>query len=187
MQNIRAKTAALLLLVAAGGSLLFGCTNRQYATPEEAIHNACSAFGPKALSGTLIGGAVGAAGGAAIGAAAGGGKNAAYGALAGLAAGLIVGAIAGNTADKKDCQQAHLALQRVNDTPTGVRVAWANGVSGSYGAFTPVTDERTVNGHVCRDIRSDYFIKDHQPVVGEPGLVCRTADGDWARVEVPAS
>lgn len=163
-----------------------GCANRQYATPEEAIQNACSSFGPKALSGALIGGLAGAAGGAAIGASAGGGQNAAYGALAGLAAGLIVGAIVGNTTDKRDCEQAQLALQRMTTAPVGTRVAW-NSASGSYGAFTPVTDAKTVNDRICREIRADYYIKNHQPVTGESGVICRTPSGDWARVAPPAS
>jgi surface antigen len=158
---------------------------RQYATPEEAIKDACSAFGPKALSGTLIGGVAGAAGGAAIGAAAGGGREAAIGALAGLTVGLIAGAIAGSTADKKDCQQAQIALQQMNTAATGSRISW-NSASGSYGAFTPVNEPTKINGHVCREIRSDYYLKNHQPVLGEPGMVCRTAEGDWARVTPPA-
>jgi hypothetical protein len=185
MQVLVARKYVSVLLVAALSYVLVGCANRQYATPEEALQNACSAFGPKALSGALIGGAVGAAGGAAIGAAAGGGRNAAVGALAGLAAGLIVGAIAGNFTDKRDCQEAQFALQQMATTSTGTRVAW-NSVSGSYGAFTPVSDETTANGKTCREIRSDYYIKNHQPVVGEPGLVCRSANGDWARVDPTA-
>ena len=185
MQNLRHRKCVSVVLTIAGCSLIVGCANRQYATPEEAIQNACSAFGPKALSGALIGGVAGAAGGAAIGAAAGGGKNAGYGALAGLAAGLLTGAIIGNITDQKDCQQAHLALQQMNAAATGTRLTWANNASGSYGAFTPVSDAKTVNGHICRDIRSDYFIKNHQPVTGEPGLVCRTTGGDWARVATP--
>jgi surface antigen len=166
--------------------LLAGCI-RQYATPEEAIKDACSAFGPKALSGALIGGAAGAASGALIGAAAGGGRGAGYGALAGLVVGSIAGAIAGNIVDKQDCQQAQLALQQMESAKVGVPVQWQNYASGSSGSYTPMTDATSVNGHVCREIRADYYIKNHEPVTGDPGLVCRTADGDWARVETSGS
>ncbi len=186
MQNFREKKWVSLAILAVGCNLLVGCANRQYATPEEAVHNACSSFGPKALSGVLIGGLAGAAGGAAIGAGAGGGQNAAYGALAGLAAGLIVGAIVGNMTDKRDCEQAQAALQRLTTAPVGTRVAW-NSASGSYGAFTPVTDAKTVNDRLCREVRADYYIKNHQAVTGEPGLICRTPEGDWARVSPPSS
>jgi surface antigen len=185
MNRHREKYVSLAVLVLAC-NVIAGCANRQYATPEEAIKNACSAFGPKALSGTLIGGAAGAAGGAAIGAAAGGGRDAAIGALAGLLVGAVVGTIAGHVADGKDCEQAHLALQKMNTTPTGVQVAWNNSASGSYGSYTPISDATTINDHVCREIRADYFIKNHQPVTGETGLVCRTPDGDWARVATPS-
>ena len=182
MQGLVTRKCVSVLLIAAFSYVLVGCANRQYATPDEAIQNACSAFGPKALSGALIGGAVGAAGGAAIGAGVGGGRNAALGALAGLAAGVIAGAIVGNITDKRDCQEAQLALQQMATASTGTRVAW-NSVSGSYGAFTPMSDATTANGRTCREVRSDYYIKNHQPVVGEPGLVCRSANGDWGRVD----
>jgi len=135
MHSIR-KTVASISILAVVCSAAQGCAGRQYATPEEAIQHACSAFGPKALSGAFIGGAAGAAGGAVIGAAAGGGRNAALGALAGLVAGLLVGAVAGNITDQEDCQQAQLALQQMDTAKTGAPVAWRNYASGSYGAYT---------------------------------------------------
>jgi hypothetical protein len=49
-----------------------------------------------------------------------------------------------------------------------------------------VTDAVTINDRVCREVRSDYYIKNREPVVGEMGLVCRTASGDWARVANPS-
>src|SRR5712692_8441869 len=101
LRKCRDKKYVYLVLLLVGCNVTAGCANRQYATPEEAITNACSAFGPKALSGTLIGGVAGAAGGAAIGAAAGGGHEALIGALAGLLVGAMVGTIAGHVTDKK--------------------------------------------------------------------------------------
>jgi surface antigen len=97
-----------------------------------------------------------------------------------------VGALAGHTADQRDCQAAQAALQRMNAASIGTRIAWSS-TTGSYGAVTPVSDERTVNNRVCREIRADYYIKNHAPVLGEAGLVCRTENGDWARVEAPSS
>jgi len=181
MQKLRRKKYIATALFLVSSSLITSCANRQYATPEEAAEHACSALGPKALSGALVGGLAGAAGGAAIGAAAGGGRNAGYGALAGLVTGLLVGAIAGHTADHRDCEAAQAAIQQAGMASVGTRIAW-NSASGSYGSIMPVSEAQTVNGRVCREIRSDYYIKNHEPVVGEPGLVCRTSNGDWARV-----
>ena len=157
MQSFSKKRYVIPISVLLSASLLEGCAH-QYATPEEAVQHACSAFGPKAMSGALIGGLAGAAGGAAIGGAAGGGRNAAYGALAGLVAGVLVGALAGRTADQRDCQAAQAALQQINTASTGTRIAW-NSASGSYGAVTPVSGQKTVNNHVCREVRSDYYIR----------------------------
>lgn len=182
ISNLRQRKLVSLAIIALAGNLVAGCAT-QYATPEEAIKNACSAFGPKAMSGAIIGAAAGAAGGAAIGAAAGsGGREAAIGALAGLAVGLIAGAMAGKSADQGDCQQAQIALQRINAASTGERITWNNSSTGSAGAFTPVSGTKTVNGRVCREIRADYYIKNHAGVTGETGLVCRSSSGDWGRV-----
>lgn len=186
MQTTGIKKGLAVGILLFSCSLAVGCASRQYATPEEAIKNACSSFGPKALSGALIGGVAGAAGGAAIGAAVGRGSDAGYGALAGLIVGLVAGAIAGNIADEKDCQQAQQALQAMNTAKTGDHIYWNNSISGSYGSFVPVSDAKVINERTCREIRSDYYIKNHRPVVGELGLVCRTPDGDWARVAAPS-
>jgi len=186
ISKMRRRSWVVLAIVALNSNVLAGCAMQQYSTPEEAIKNACSAFGPKAMSGALIGGAAGAAGGAAIGATAGrGGRDAAIGALAGLAVGLLAGAAAGRNADQGDCQQAQIALQRIKATQVGERVTWNNSSTGSSGAYTAVSGERTVNGKVCREIRADYYIKNHQAVTGEPGLVCRSSGGDWGRVAMP--
>jgi hypothetical protein len=42
--------------------------------------------------------------------------------------------------------------------------------------------EYTQNGQVCRPIRADYYMKNHDPVLGDSGVVCRTPSGDWERV-----
>lgn len=172
-------SCAVLAIAAAVGT---GCTNRPYASAQEAAQNACASLGPKALSGALIGGLAGAAGGAAIGALAGGGRAAGYGALAGLAAGLLVGGVAGNQADQRDCQEAQIALQQMNTARVGQPVYWSNAATGSHGTFTPVSATYEANGQICRQIRGDYYMKDHQPVTGDTGVVCRTPNGDWQRV-----
>ncbi len=172
---VRAVATIMLL------GTLDGCAPT-YATPEAAVQNACSALGPKAMSGALIGGLGGAAGGAAIGAARGGGKGAAIGAGVGLLAGLLVGTVAGNMADRADCREAQAALQRLSFAPAGTPIYWSNPASGSHGAYTPAGPASTVAGRVCRPVNADYYIKGHAPVVGDTGLVCRTPDGDWARV-----
>ena len=175
--SVTAPSAIVLFLL-----LTTGCATRQYATPEEAIANTCTALGPKALSGALIGGLGGAAGGAAIGAAIGKGSGSAIGAGAGLLIGLIAGIAAGNQMDQQDCREAHIALQRLENQPVNQPIAWGNYSTGSHGNFTPVSAEYNLNSHVCRQIRADYSIKDHEPVYGDTGVICRTANGDWARM-----
>ena len=173
--------------IIAASAFTAGCATHQYATPEEAIKNACSAIGPKALSGALIGALVGAGGGAAIGAAAGsGGHDAAVGALAGLIVGTVAGVVAGSHVDKQDCEEAQKALQAMSTSSTGTRVVWNNTATGSGGAFTAVSDAKEVNGRVCREIRADYWIKNNRNVSDEEGLVCRTSAADWARVKNPS-
>jgi surface antigen len=173
-------TAALCLAVVAMISV-GGCATRQYATPEEAVKSACSSLGPKAASGALIGAAAGAAGGGLIGAAAGNTKGALIGAGLGLLVGAIAGGAAGHNLDQQDCAQAQIALQQMQTLPTGQSVAWSS-PTGSHGSITAFTDDYEVGGRVCRRIRSDVYLQNHEPVYGDEGVVCRDANGDWARV-----
>src|SRR4051794_12621402 len=101
--NTRLPTAALLIGALSTTILATGCANRPYSSPQEAAQNACSALGPKALSGALLGGLGGAALGAGVGAAAGGGRGAAIGAGVGLLGGLVAGVVVGKQADQRDC------------------------------------------------------------------------------------
>lgn len=156
-----------------------GCAP-QYKTPEEAAANACSALGPRALSGALIGGLGGAAGGAAIGGATGGGRGAAIGAGIGLLAGVVGGLAVGHNLDQNDCAQARIALQQVSTEAAGY-VAYWNSPTGSHGSYTVTSDNFTQNGRVCRHIRSDFQISGHQPME-DSGITCRTDSGDWERV-----
>lgn len=157
-----------------------GCAP-QYKTPQEAAANACSALGPRALSGALIGALGGAAGGAAIGAAAGGGRAAGIGAAAGLLAGAIGGLAVGHQLDQNDCAQARIALQQASMAPTGYVAYWTS-QTGSHGSMTPISDSFTQDGRVCRRIRSDVQIQGHEPVQ-DVGVTCRTDNGDWVRID----
>ncbi len=172
-------TAALLALTLTAGSLP-GCAP-QYGSAQEAANSACSAMGPKALSGAAIGGLGGAAAGAAIGGSTGSGRNAAIGAAAGLAAGLIGGLAVGNQLDQRDCAEARYALARMGAGRTGVVVGWQS-ASGSRGQFTPISAPVTgSDGRVCRQFRANTVLNGHEPVQ-ETGTVCRDAQGDWQRV-----
>lgn len=177
----RAIVLSAATLVSVGG-----CA-QQYATPEEAMAHACSALGPRALSGALIGGLGGAAGGAAIGGIAGGGRGAAIGAGIGLAAGLVAGTITGHTLDQADCREAQIALQEMGNAEVNQAVVWSNPTTGSHGQFTPISNDFIMDGRVCRHIRADYYMSRHEPVVGDQGVICRSSNGDWARVAAPAT
>lgn len=178
------KTTSLLATASLLCSLSAGCAP-QYKTPEEAAANACSALGPRAMSGALLGGLGGAASGAAIGGASGGGRGAAIGAGVGLLVGLIGGLAVGHHLDQNDCAQAQIALQQAATASDGYMASWSS-ATGSHGAFTPVGDNFTQNGHICRRIHSDVQLQGHQPVEDE-GVTCRTDNGDWVRVSNPSA
>ncbi len=154
-----------------------GCTNRPYASPQEAAQNACRALGPKALSGALIGGLGAGALGAGLGAAAGGGRGAAIGAGIGLLGGLITGLVAGSQADQRDCAAAQAALAQLTTQPVGVAVTWYS-PSGSFGSYTPVSAEYAEGPRFCRQVRESTNIVGHQPTQGS-GVACRLPNGDY--------
>ena len=177
----RLPAAALLACSAATLTLVPGCADHPYSSPEQQAQNACQAFGPKALSGALIGGLGGAGAGAGIGALAGGGKGAAIGAGAGLLAGLIGGMMVGHNLDQRDCAQAQQALARIRYAAPGQAVVWSS-ATGSRGTYTAVgTEYAGQNGQVCRLVRQDASLVGHQPTTGEV-VTCRTPDGDYQTV-----
>ena len=179
--------ATKLTLTLATASLLCASTGcaPQYATPQQAAAAACSALGPRALSGAAIGGLGGAAGGAAIGAAAGRSRGAAIGAGVGLAAGLLSGLVVGHQLDQNDCARAQFALQQAAGAPVGQAAYWTS-PTGSRGAFTPTSDTFVQDGRFCRRLRSDVQLQGHAPV-SDVALACRTSEGDYVRVSAPAS
>ena len=161
---------------------LGGCA-QHYASPQQAAANACSAFGPGATSGALIGGLTGAAGGAAIGGLAGhSGTAALIGAGAGLLAGLLVGGAIGHNVDAKDCAAARVALQNIENAPVGQRIPWSDPSTGSSGYYVPTaaayTNEQT--NEICRPVSASYYLNGHKPVEDDTGNVCRDANGGWA-------
>ncbi|WP_281701147.1 hypothetical protein [Acetobacter malorum] len=179
--SFRRPVAALSMISVM--SLTAGCTNQPYSSPEEQAQNACQAFGPKTLSGALIGTFGGAGTGAAIGAIASGGKGAAIGAGAGALAGLIGGLITGNQLDKRDCAQAQAALQQVRYMNVGQSASWSTPGTGSYGSYTPLTgDIQQTNGQICRKVRQDTTLQGHKPTSQEE-LTCRDVNGDYTRVQ----
>jgi surface antigen len=183
MKLVRSKAVSGVLAVGLIGLLNTGCATRQYSSPQEAAANACSAMGPKALSGALIGGLGGAAAGAGIGAAAGGGRGAAIGAGLGLAAGIIGGLAVGNRLDQNDCAQAQIALAQAAEAAPGQAISWRS-PTGSYGSYTPsapIYADASTPGRVCRQFSETVVIKGHEPVQ-DTGTTCRDGDGDWHRI-----
>jgi surface antigen len=159
-------------------SLTAGCTTQPYTSPQQQAQNACQAFGPKALSGALIGGLSGAAGGAGLGAIAGGGRGAAIGAGVGLLAGMFTGAAVGNQLDQRDCAQAQMALAELQAAPVGQPVAW-HSPSGSYGTYTATGQQYASNDTFCRPTNQSLTLKGRQ-TTQQSGEVCRLPNGDYA-------
>ncbi len=184
MMSRTSKAGAPLMAAASVCVLLSGCASRQYASPQEAANNACSALGPKALSGSLIGGLGGAAAGAGLGAAAGGGRGAAIGAGVGLLVGLIGGLAAGSHLDQSDCAQAQIALAQAAQGGIGQAVFWTS-PTGSYGTYTPsamLYADTSAPGRMCRRFTGTLVIKGRDPVQ-DSGVTCRDAGGDWYRMD----
>lgn len=166
-------------------TLTTGCTDRPYASPQEQAQNACKAFGPKTLSGGLIGALGGAGAGAGIGALAGGGKGAAIGAAAGAVTGLLAGFVVGNQMDKHDCAEAQMALAQIGGRPIGYTASWSNPATGSHGSYTPISAEMPqADGRVCRRVRQDTALKGYNPS-SQVVLTCRLANGDYETVQAP--
>lgn len=183
MKTVSRRANIIFSGMLASSLMLSGCA-QHYSSPEQAASNACSAFGPRASSGALIGGVSGAAGGAAIGELAGhSGTAALIGAGIGALAGVMAGSAIGHHLDQRDCAAAQLALQQIGNTPTGQPLAWSDPSTGSHGLYIPTAAEFTdpKSGLICRPINASYYLNGHKPVVGETGNVCRNSNGDWYR------
>jgi len=177
---VKANSSFAVVLLAA--ALLGGCA-QNYNSAQQAAAGSCSALGPRAMSGALIGGVVGAGAGAGIGALAGGGRGAAIGALGGLLIGAVAGLAEGHNLDAHDCAAAQTALQSVGTIPTGQTVSWSDPNTGSHGLYVPVSQRYAASGgEVCRKIQASYYITGRAPVEGDTGIVCRKPNGDWFRL-----
>ena len=170
--------SALLSLVLVGG-----CA-QNYGGLQQEASSSCRALGPRALSGALVGGASGAAFGASLGALAGHGNrnDVMIGALAGLLMGSAIGGVEGKRLDERDCTAAQLALQKIGNQPSGAVVDWKDASTGNHGAYRVVSDKYTASsGKICRRVQASYYMHGHKPVNGDPGIICRTPQGNWVR------
>lgn len=167
-------------MVLGTASMTAGCANQSYSSPQEQAEKSCRAFGPKTLSGALIGTLSGAAGGASIGAIAAGGKGAAIGTGIGAVAGLLGGSIYGNQLDKRDCAAAQTALaQAASSSTLGQVVSWNEPATGSHGTYTSLTALSTApSGEQCRMVRQQSQLANHQQTTQDE-MTCRNAEGDW--------
>ena len=126
---------------------------------------------PKAVLGTLLGGAAGAG----IAAAAGGGTGAIIGAGLG---GALIGGVIGNRLDARDKRIAAEAAQRAfENNRVGQATAWQNPESGNSGTITPTRTTQLANGQYCREYKQTVLIggQEHQAY----GTACRQPDGTW--------
>lgn len=181
MNSFSSNPKTFLIAGLALSLVLPGCA-QNYGSAQQAANRACTSLGPRATSGAVIGAVAGAATGAAIGAAAGSGNGSMYGALAGLLVGSLVGLAKGKQLDKRDCEVAQAALQKIETAQLGDSITWNSPYTGSSGLFKPVSEVYAgTGGQPCRRIQADYYMKDHQPVQGDTGIVCRTSDGNWVR------
>ena len=126
---------------------------------------------PKAVLGTLLGGAAGAG----IAAAAGGGAGAIVGAGLG---GALIGGVIGNRLDARDKRIAAEAAQRAFESNrVGQASAWRNPDTGNSGTITPTRTTQLANGQYCREYKQTVVIggEQHQAY----GTACRQPDGTW--------
>ena len=126
---------------------------------------------PKAVLGSLIGGAAGAG----IAAAAGGGTGAMLGAGLG---GMLIGGFIGNRLDARDKRMASEAAQKAfENNRSGQTSVWNNPDSGHSGTITPTRTTQLANGQYCREYNQTITVggEQHQAY----GTACRQADGTW--------
>ena len=126
---------------------------------------------PKAVLGSLLGGAAGAG----IAAAAGGGTGAMLGAGLG---GMLIGGFIGNRLDARDKRMASEAAQKAfENNRSGQTSVWNNPDSGHSGTITPTRTTQLANGQYCREYNQTITVGGEQhPAYG---TACRQADGTW--------
>jgi len=126
---------------------------------------------PKAVLGSLIGGAAGVG----IAAAAGGGTGAMLGAGLG---GMLIGGLIGNRLDARDKRMASEAAQRAFESNrAGQATVWRNPDSGNSGTITPTRTTQLANGQYCREYKQTIVVGGEQNQAY--GTACRQPDGTW--------
>ena len=126
---------------------------------------------PKAVLGSLLGGAAGVG----IAAAAGGGAGAMLGAGLG---GMLIGGFIGNRLDARDKRMASEAAQKAfENNRSGQTSVWNNPDSGHSGTITPTRTTQLANGQYCREYNQTITVggEQHQAY----GTACRQPDGTW--------
>jgi len=126
---------------------------------------------PKAVLGTVIGGASGAG----IAALAGGGTGAIIGAGLG---GALIGGFIGNRLDARDKRMATQAAQQAfENNRAGQPTAWRNPDSGNSGTITPTRTYELANGQYCREYQQTIVVGGEKNQAY--GTACRQPDGTW--------
>jgi len=126
---------------------------------------------PKAVLGSLIGGAAGVG----IAAAAGGGAGAMLGAGLG---GMLIGGFIGNRLDARDKRMASEAAQKAfENNQAGQTSVWKNPDTGNSGTITPTRTTQLANGQYCREYKQTITVGGQQE--NAYGTACRQADGSW--------
>ena len=126
---------------------------------------------PKAVLGSLLGGA----GGVGIAAAAGGGTGAMLGAGLG---GMLIGGLIGNRLDARDKKMASEAAQRAFESNrAGQTSVWNNPDTGNSGTITPTRTTQLANGQYCREYKQTITVGGETQ--NAYGTACRQPDGSW--------
>ena len=126
---------------------------------------------PKAVLGSLIGGAAGVG----IAAAAGGGAGAMLGAGLG---GMLIGGLIGNRLDARDKRMAAEAAQKAFESNrAGQTSVWKNPDTGNSGTITPTRTTQLANGQYCREYKQTITVGGEQNQAY--GTACRQPDGTW--------
>lgn len=154
-----------------GGCATGGAHSQEPAQQAEA---SCPFFSSKMLQGAVIGGAAGGA------VAAGTSKNKSTSdILTGIFVGAAAGGLVGKMLDKKDCDNARLAMQQMGGARVGAPIAWRNPESGNSGTFVATSPTAaSASGQLCRSYRQTLVLRDGKSKEQE-GTTCRDANGDW--------
>ena len=126
---------------------------------------------PKAVLGSLGGGAAGGVIAAVAGA------NPAL-IVASVVVGGLLGGYIGHKLDDRDKRMAsEAARQAFENNHTGQSSTWQNPESGNSGSVTPTRTYQIANGQYCREYTQDIVIGGEKNQTH--GTACRQTDGSW--------